>query len=322
MNDTPNQSFPLPGESAPGAAPRSNSPFAQEIVPAPDGGDKSPVVNRTQPQARPSAVELAAMTPAQRHAANQPAAPPVITNAQRDALRAEGRWPLKPGDDGQPRGGNQQQNAPADPASLEKIKVGEVEMTKGDLADMLAQKALRDSVKVTLPTPEAYKVELPANFQAPEGVSFEFNRDDPALKQAKDFAHKHNLSQEAFSDLAGIYAATKVGEVLQFQTALKAEVAKLGSAATARVTAVQTWLQAMGGDDAGPLMKVLEIAPVAKTIFALEKMMSKWSSQGSSGFSQSGRERPQQGLSDEQWDSMSYSEKRDYGRRGAERSGR
>lgn len=76
----------------------------------------------------------------------------------------------------------------------------------------------------------------------------------------------------------------------------------------------------MGGKEFNALNKVLEIAPVADTIVALENLMKKL--QGGTGFNQSARELPEQGLSDETWNNMSFAEKRAYARRGVERGGR
>jgi len=178
-----------------------------------------------------------------------------------------------------------------------------------------AFKAAEESRRLTIPKPEDYKPELPKDFKPPEGLTFEINKDDPLIAQARVLANKRGLDQEGFSEFLGLYAATKVGEQQQFKQAFDAEVAKLGAAATERVTAVQTWLRAMGGPDAEPLAKVLQIAPVAGTIVALENLMKKFSSQGGASFTQSGRENAAPKLSDEEWDRMSFAERRDYTRK-------
>jgi len=120
-----------------------------------------------------------------------------------------------------------------------RIKVGDLELTEPELRDLMADKATRDSVKLSLPpSPDAYEMKLPADFKGPEGVTFEFNNSGLAVAQARAFAHRHGLSQAAFTELTGIYAGEKAQEFAVFNAAKAAEVGKLGGAGAARVTAV------------------------------------------------------------------------------------
>jgi hypothetical protein len=287
------------------AAAPTNSPFHQPTVPAPDGGDKQPVVHRTEPVARPSAMERAQMTPQERWRADQPAPAPVITQAEREAAHKEGRAPV-PNDPAV--------SAANDAANTEKVKLGEFEVTNAELAQLVADKAAKDSFKLTHASPEAYKVELPADFKVPEGVTIEFNKNDPAMAQAREFCFENGLSQEAFSKLIGTYAGLKAAEVLQFTNYKKAEIAKLGAAGTERVTAVVQWMAGMMGPDAKDLARALDYAPSEKTVVAFEKLMRKFSSQGNTNFTQSGRDHSEPGMTDEQWNGMSFNERREYTR--------
>lgn len=184
----------------------------------------------------------------------------------------------------------------------------------GRINGLTAFEAAEQTRKLTVPAPEKYEVKLPADFKAPEGLTVEFKQDDPLIAQARAIANKRGLDQEGFSEFLGLYAATKVGEQQQFKAAFDAEVGKLGANATARVTAVQVWLRAMGGADAEPLAKVLEIAPVAGTIVALENLMKRFSGQGAAAFTQSGRESGEVPMTEEKWKPMSYAEQRAYGK--------
>jgi hypothetical protein len=278
--------------------------------PAPSGGSKSPA-------SRPTARETWDMTPDERWRANQPAPQPTVTREQREALRAEGRWPLKPGDSGEPRGVGQQQNAPADPASMEKVKVGDFEMTKAEVAQLVADKAAKDSFKLTTPNPNAYKSEFPTDFKLPNGVTFEIDESSPALAQARELCFENGLPQAAFSKMLSTYAGIEAQKLMAFESAKKAEIAKLGSAGPARVTAVTTWMNGMLGPKGAQLAQALNHAPVAATVEAFEDLMQRLSSQGQGGVTQSGRERPERGPSDEQYNAMSYAEKREYTRNAA-----
>lgn len=203
----------------------------------------------------------------------------------------------------------------APPAAPSKIKLGDAEYAEDDLRGAVAFRAAEESRRLSIPAADKYEVKLPADFKAPEGLKVEFKQDDPLIAQARTIANKRGLDQEGFSEFLGLYAATKVGEQQQFKAAFDAEVAKLGVNATARVTAVTTWLQAVGGPDAEALVKTMQYAPVAGTVVAFENLMKKFTSQGGASFTQSGREQGKAPLTDEQWNAMSYSEKRAYGKR-------
>lgn len=226
----------------------------------------------------------------------------------------------KGGDQGQQQSGQQQQQAATRPegipetywdktANALKVDPAILATDLKERDELKAFKAAEDSRKLTIPKPEAYAVELPKDFKAPEGVNFELNKDDPIIAQARTIANKRGLDQEGFSEFLGLYAATKVGEQQQFATAKAAEIAKLGVNATPRVTAVTTWLNAMGGAEAAPLIRALEMAPVAGTVVAFENLMKKFTSQGGANFSQSHR-----ATEDEAkipgYDTMSFEQKR------------
>jgi hypothetical protein len=185
----------------------------------------------------------------------------------------------------------------APPASRpDRVKVGEREFTAQELNDLAARHAAEESKRLTLPTdPNGYKIELPEDFKAPEGVKFEFRPDDPLLAQARSMAHAKGWSQTDFSDALSLYAATQVADMARLQTARQAEINKLGVNGPARITAVTNWLKGIGGADADVLVRVLDYAPHSSTVMAFERMMQKFSSQGGAGFSQQHRSQPDAG---------------------------
>lgn len=153
-----------------------------------------------------------------------------------------------------------------------------------------AATAAERSRKLTLPqAPEAYRLDLPAEFKPPEGLEFKVDEKDPLIAQYRAMAHKRGLDQDTFTEGLGMIAALRVGEQTQIKAAYDAEVAKLGAAGTARVDAVIQWINAVAGPDAAALGTAMKLAPVAGTVIAFEKIMQRFQSQGVTPFSQAHR---------------------------------
>jgi hypothetical protein len=175
------------------------------------------------------------------------------------------------------------------PSTGDRIKIGENEFTAEDLQALAQHKATEDVRKASLPaSADAYELKLPDDFKAPAGVEFKFATDDPVLsgviQQAQAFAHANGLSQEQFSGMMGLYAASMSQQESFITTARAAEVDKLGVNGSARVDAVSRWLKAHLGDElAGPMLQTLA---TAKHVDGFEKLIHKMSSQGGAGFSQ------------------------------------
>lgn len=136
------------------------------------------------------------------------------------------------------------------------------------------------------PSADAYKIELPKDFQMPQGVKFEFDPAAPELAQARAMAHAKGWTQQDFSDALGVFAAAKVGEQAQIDTARAAEVAKLGATGPTRVDAVTQWMDAQG-------LGVLKSTMVtAAQVQAWEAHITRLTSQGTGPFSQQHRVAP------------------------------
>jgi hypothetical protein len=176
-------------------------------------------------------------------------------------------------------------------------------------------KAAEDSRKLTLPQkPEDYKLGLPKDFKAPQGIEFVPNEQDPLLPQARAFAQKYGLPQEGFEELVGLKAAIEIGNKQQIDNAKAAEVQKLGVNGTARKTAVDTWLIAELGEDLGKHVSMFTYT--AKQVEAFEKLMAKARTQGASSFTHQNREPPNEPgrVTPEQYNKMSPAAKLDYAR--------
>lgn len=184
-----------------------------------------------------------------------------------------------------------------------------------DAGDYFTQALARDAAAQAkqnlLPkSADEYAVKLPENFRVPEGVEYQFDDKNPALGQLKAIAHKHGISQDAVSELLGVYAGAEIGGLMNVNQAKTAELAKLGPTASSRIENVQTWLRSVGGEDFAALSSVLKIAPVAGTIVGLEKLMVRLSSQGVGTFTQSHRDAPADAGKIAGYENMSFEQRR------------
>jgi hypothetical protein len=203
----------------------------------------------------------------------------------------------------------QPQQAPAE--AMVKFADG-TEHKESDLLAAMGERAEAASRKATLPAdPDAYEIKLPDGFQAPEGVRFEFLPSDPALKSAREVAHKHGIPQDVFSEMLGVYASTKMGEAIRNAQLKDVNMRQLGTAGPQRVEAVATWLQARAGADGKTMANFLRQFPSAPIVKTMENLMRAFSNQGGADFSQSHRaEREEAAGRIPGYDNMSFTEKR------------
>jgi hypothetical protein len=154
------------------------------------------------------------------------------------------------------------------------------ELSTKDAADAVRKNSLP-------PSADAYKVELPKDFPMPPGQKFEFDANAPELAQARAMAHAKGWTQQDFSEALGVFAAAKIGEEAQINTARAAEVAKLGATGPTRIDAVQQWMDAQG---LGALKSTMV---TAAQVQAWESHITQLSSQGTAPFSQQHRVAPE-----------------------------
>lgn len=177
----------------------------------------------------------------------------------------------------------------------------------------MARQAAEDVRRGALPqTAEAYKIELPADFKAPEGVEYKFIDNDPLLAQAKGMAKEMGLSQDQFSKLLGLYAGSQVSTQGQIQAARNAEIAKLGPTGPARIDAVTAYYKATLGDEGAKQMMARVFT--ASDVALHEKLITRAASQGGGSFTRAGVEPAGQPgrLSDADYAKLSASQKYDY----------
>jgi hypothetical protein len=314
----------------------ATSPLIHLTTPPP-----APKPAAAAPKAAPSARELADMSPQQRFEHQQQEGDRV-TGTYRGPERAPGvkvdeatynrmthGEKVAYAQEFQPKPSADPNAPPADPAAppvadpnAARVKIGETELTEAEWVSAAAEKAAKDANLLSLPVkPSDYKLELPADFKAPEGVKFTFNPADPikgpVINAAREWAKTNNLTQEQFGQLLGLYAGSQAHEAKMISDGAKAQRDLLGPAGTARIDAVSRWLKAEVGDDlARPLLQTLV---TEKHVRAYETMIQKKTSQGAGGFRTTGREAPEadgrlpSGPEGEKiWNGMSYTQKKEY----------
>jgi hypothetical protein len=195
-----------------------------------------------------------------------------------------------------------------------KVQVGKFEVTEAELEAMLARQSQDDLRKATLPqTPDGYKLELSEGATLPGGAKFEFRPDDPALIAAKNWAHARGLDQATFSEALTLYASHEAQKNSEILAAQAREIAKVGPNAPQRVDSVFNFVRSQMGDaDAKMIMRTM--VSDAQIRF-YEKMITRFTNQGSGSFSRRGNEPDKPGISDAEWDKMTYTQQKDYSER-------
>jgi hypothetical protein len=236
---------------------------------------------------------------------------------------AEGNIVAQPrrdgGVNGAPAGDGTQPASPGDPQpqpAPDRIRVGDLELTADDLKGLMERKSLEDGRRASMPKDAAgYELALPSDFVLPEGQTYKFATDDPVLGpllgQAKLVAHDLGIDQNGFSRLLGLFAASQINEQRMIDAAGAKELDKLGSNANNRVDAVRTFLRAHLGDElAGALRRGMH---TERQVVAYERLMQKFTNQGGSSYSGAHREVNQpERLSNEAYNKLTYTEKKDY----------
>jgi hypothetical protein len=178
--------------------------------------------------------------------------------------------------------------------------------------EIMTRDAAEQSRRLALPAkPEDVKLELPKDFQLPQGMEFKLDPTKPEYGKLQAAAVKHGLSPEAISDIVAIHAETVVGSETTISAAHQAEIAKLGANGPARVTALETFFTGLVGSDGAKQIK--NMAVTASLVQALEGVAAKFVTQGAAPYGQQHREPPSgQKVSDEAYSKMTDREKMAY----------
>jgi len=182
--------------------------------------------------------------------------------------------------------------------------------------EIFARDAAEQSRRLSLPqSPDAYKVELPPTFQAPQGVEFKLDANNPLWPQAQAWAHKNGISQDAFAEGLALIAGDRIATEQSVSTARNAEIAKLGTTGPARVDAVTTVFKSLLGEAEG--MQLASRMFTAKDVEIAEKLVARITNPGGTNYSARGREAPLPAgrATPEEVAKMSPAQKLDYSRK-------
>ena len=200
----------------------------------------------------------------------------------------------------------QQQQTPGS----DEVQIGDVKISPDKFKAIMQRQGEIDAREIGLPKDASgYELKVPENFKLPAGLkTFEFNKDDPFLAQARQLAHERKIDQSTFSEVLGLYAGERIAEMTKINTARTAEIAKLGSLAPSRIDAVKTWAHGVLGSDLGGAIEQMLVT--AKHVEAFEKIIDKFSRQGGTPYSQGHREGEPPAGKIPGYENMSFEQKR------------
>jgi hypothetical protein len=201
------------------------------------------------------------------------------------------------------------------PAPGERVKIGNYELNGADVAMILQTKAAMDLKASQVPSSaEAYEAKLPDGFKLPDGTAWQFDPKDPALIDAQRFANRVGLTQSQFSELLSVHVSQQMADQQAIAAGAQREMEKLGPNATQRVSAIETFIRGIVGDELGTGLRQMVLTQ--KHVLAWEKIASQFASQGVASYKAHGREPPGQPgrVSEEQDAAMSHAQRLDYAR--------
>lgn len=146
--------------------------------------------------------------------------------------------------------------------------------------DDLRAEIQADSLRGRPEEESGYQFKL-ADDTLPKGVTHQMEDDDPTLTWFKGIAHKQGLSNDDFNAVVNQYVGNQAKQQFEdIATFGKAEIAKLGERAVARVEAVESWVKgAVSEKSANALVGNIRdssgnFSISAEVVEALEEVMS------------------------------------------------
>ena len=199
-----------------------------------------------------------------------------------------------------------------DPAFWDETKGLKAADLAAHLSELRAFKAAEDSKRAAVPDdPSKYELKLPADWKPPEGMDFQLNPNDPMVALARDVAKDLGLDQSGFEKMVGQYAAREAAAAKAIADANAAKVAewrdKLGPKADERMGAVEQWIAAVMGPGLGAEFKPLLVR--ADLVEGFERIMRHAASGGAPAFSQTGRAPAPSGMTDDEWNKLSLTDR-------------
>tara|TARA_R110000824_G_scaffold176754_2_gene355897 strand:- start:89 stop:874 length:786 start_codon:yes stop_codon:yes gene_type:complete len=165
-------------------------------------------------------------------------------------------------------------NADRGETDVEKLSKGYNEIASAfgkkheDLTAEISAKIEKTKRKDVPKTAEEYVFE-PSTDLVPEGTKFNMNKDNPQLKEFGVLAHDIGLSPDQYNKVVSLYVANE----LAMMPDKKAETAKLGENASARIERVDMWTKANLSENA--YNAVVGQAISGEFIMAMEEVIDK-----------------------------------------------
>jgi hypothetical protein len=294
--------------TAPASPPPAPSP-----APSPASFDKSSGYSAPPLQSRPGAIpreQYERLPEAERANYAQ------IRGANGTEFVARSNLEVSPADGKPPPGGPG--DFTRDAASVApdgRLQIGDMLLSQDDIKSLMTEKAARDLRATQVPPrAEDYAATLPQNFKLPEGTEWQFNEADPALNDIRQLAKRSGWSQDDFSNVLAVYAAKEVSAENLIRAAARAEMDKLGPAAAQRLSAVETFIRGIAGDQLGGALRQMILT--ANHVKGWEAIIQRMVGQGAASYSQAHRDVPAQPgrVSEEEFGRMSHAQRLDYAR--------
>lgn len=149
--------------------------------------------------------------------------------------------------------------------------------------------------------PDGYKAELPTDFNAGEGFTFEIDPKHPMWEIGREVAHRLNLSQDQFSQLAGAYAMLQVTEQRAMAGFREEQLQSLGPKWQERTKAIETFLSSKVGPKFAE--EFGRVAVSAELVNGIGKLIEMAQRGGVRGVPAAGAP-TERGVSDEDWNKM------------------
>jgi hypothetical protein len=129
-------------------------------------------------------------------------------------------------------------------------------------------------------SPDGYELKVPEGVELPDGVTFQFDENDPAAKIGRDVAHRMGLDQKGFEEqLLKPFVEARMQEHSQEVERQAAELEKLGENVGERIDSVANWLDQNLNEDQAQALR--GAANTAAGVQALETLIRKANGQTS-----------------------------------------
>lgn len=183
-----------------------------------------------------------------------------------------------------------------------------------DFNELRAHKAQDDLRRATVPADaNGYNTTIPETVEWPktakgEVVKYDIAADDPTLIGFKNLAHKFGMPQEHLTEMLSYYAVTRASEDAGYGNMRAEQQAKLGANGPARVDATTRVLHAKLGAEKG--QAIMDRMQLSSDFEALEDLVKLINTGGNSSITQLHREKPDNQLSEDEYNALSPAERR------------